>query len=159
MRKLLILGISFFFLIGCGSLYRYAKSGEVGWALKKAVRDEHKQEIVLKDFTPFKWDEFFIFNPYTSTEEVCKQLGLNSIECKNTIKKESTDDSEMLLVFRQQGKVVHVEMHFRWHGDFTPAPDKPFTPANAVFIVKAEGKAADGSAWLRLRQKTTEKIH
>lgn len=157
MKKLLFTIISLSLLMGCGALYRYSKSGEVGWALKKAIRDDHKQEIVLKDLTHFNWDEFYVFNPYTSTDDVCKQLGLSSVECKNTIKAASTDDGVMLLVFRNQGKVVHVEMHFRWHGDFTPAPDKPFTPTSAVFLVVAEGKGANGGAWLRLRPKSFEK--
>lgn len=157
MKKLLIITISLILLAGCGALQRYFRSGEVGWALKKAIRDNHKQEVVLKDLTHFNWDEFYVFNPYTSTDEVCKQLGLSSEECKNTIKAESTDDGIMLLVFRNQGKVVHTEMHFRWHGDFTPAPDKPFTPGSAVFLVVAEGKGADGGAWMRLRPKSFEK--
>jgi hypothetical protein len=155
-RNLFILLLLLICLSGCGEAYRYSKSGEVGWALKKAIRDQHKHEVVLKELTRFSWDELFLFSPYEPTSEVCKRLGLSPTECKETIKNESTDDGEMLMVFRNKGKVVHVEMHFRWHGDFTPVPEKPLTPASAIFLVVPDGKGASGRDWLRLRPKTEQ---
>ena len=89
----------------------------------------------------FKWDEFFAFGPYTPTTDVCKRLALSDEQCQKQINAESTDDGEMLFVFRKDRKVVHSEMHFRWHGDFTPARDEPFTSVTAVFsvLVKDQG--------------------
>ena len=153
-KNLSILLVFLFCLAGCGEVYRYSKSGEVGWALKKAIRDERKHEVIVKELTHFNWDELFLFSPYEPTSEVCKRLGLSPAECKTTIKDQSTDDGVMLMVFRNKGKVIHVEMHFRWHGDFTPVPDKPFTPASAIFVVVPDGKGASGEEWLRLRPKT-----
>jgi hypothetical protein len=137
-------------LAGCGDLYRYFASGEVGWALKQEVRDKRSSEIAIAKLTRFEWDELFLFAPYQPTSQVCERLALSPEECRATIKSESTDDGEMLIVLRQKGRVVHSEMHSRWHGDFTPVPDKPLTPASAVFVVEAAGQMSKGE-WLRLR--------
>jgi hypothetical protein len=108
MNKIVFTIVIIGLLAGCGEIYRYSESGQVGWALKKAIRDEHKPEVRLKELTRFDWDEFFLFDPYTPTAEICKELSLNASKCKDTIKPESTDDGEMLLVFRNIGKVVHL---------------------------------------------------
>src|SRR5574340_330025 len=99
MRKLMTIAVMLNLLTGCGVLYCHTKGSEVGCALKKAIRDEYKQEIALKEFTKFDWDEFFAFDPYTPTEDVCRKLKIDSTDCKKTIKMESTGDGEMLLVF------------------------------------------------------------
>lgn len=152
--KKIIFAFVIFGLAGCGEIHRYSGSSAVGAALKERIRDEHRSEVVLKELTHFDWDEFFLFNPYAPTTEICQALDLDAAECKNTIKYTSTADDEMLLVFRYHRKIVHVEMHSRWNGDFTPAPRKPFTPASAVFMVVPDGRAANGGEWLRLRPKS-----
>ena len=83
----------------------------------------------------FKWDELFTFEPYTPMIDVCKRLTLSEDDCRQHIKAESDDDGVMLLVFRKNGKIVHSEMHFLWHGDFTPVPANPFTSSTSVFLV------------------------
>lgn len=138
-------------LSGCGDVYRYQRSGEVEWALKKEIRDKKSIRVEIAKLTSFEWDEMFIFGPYQPTSDVCKRLELSSVACKTIITAESTDDGEMLMVFRLKGKVVHTEMHIRWHGDFTPVPGKPFTPRTAVFSVSVEGKDASGEGRLKLR--------
>ena len=140
-------------LAGCGDIYRYVSSGEVGWALKQAVRDRPGKEVTIAMLTKFDWDEFHLFGPYYPTGEICKRLALSQADCASTIKSESTSDGEMMMAFRYQGKVVHSEMHFRWNGDFTPVPQKALTPESAVFTVSPEGKGAGGAEWLKLRQK------
>ncbi|TVO53295.1 hypothetical protein [Denitromonas halophila] len=138
-------------LSACDEVYWHVKTGDVGWALKNALRDKKSTRIELAMLTTFQWDEFFLFGPYQPTDGVCKRLGLMSAACKSVITAESVDDSEMLMVFRYQGKVVHAEMHNRWHGDFTPVSEKPFTPQTAIFSVTIEGKGAGGGDWLKLR--------
>lgn len=143
---LLALGLS-----GCGDIYHYLESGEVGWALKKELHDRKATKVELAKLTKFEWDELFLFSPYEPTSEVCIRLELSADNCESVITAVSTDDSEMLMVFRLKGRVVHTEMHIRWHGDFTPVPDEPFTPRTAVFSVSVEGKGALGEDWLKLR--------
>jgi hypothetical protein len=133
-------------LFGCSDAYRYLQSGEVGWAMKQALRDRHADKLELARLTQFQWDEFFVFGPYQPTRAVCERLGLAERDCKSTITRESADDGEMLMVFRTNGKVVHTEMHLRWHGDFVPAPWHAFSRESAVFSVSRD----DGN-WLTLR--------
>lgn len=119
---------------GCGDSFRYLKNGEVGMALHKEIRDRKSTIVEISRLTDFEWDEMFLLNPYHPTNEVCKRLDLSEVDWKASITKESTDDGEMLLVFRLKGKVVHTEMHYRYYGDFTSAPTDPCTPRTAVFF-------------------------
>ena len=143
-------------LSGCGDIYRYFKSGEVGWALKRELRDRHVEQIELAKITGFTWDELFLFGPYEPASDICKTLRLSSADCESTITATSTDDGEMLMVFRLKGKIVHNEIHIRWHGDFSPIPPEPLTPQTAVFAVSIEGKGASGEDWLVLRPVSTQ---
>jgi len=54
------------------------------------------------------------------------------------------------MVFRLDKKAVYTEMHLRYHSDFTPVQNKPFTPQTAIFSVSVEGKSASGRDWLKL---------
>ena len=56
--------------LGCGDMYRYCASGEVGWTLKESIRDHGEREVKLAKLTHFSWDEFFAFSPYTPTATV-----------------------------------------------------------------------------------------
>jgi hypothetical protein len=140
-------------LSGCGDVYRYFKSGEVGWALKKELRDKHSKVVNIAKLTDFEWDELYLFSPYEPTDDICKRLLIALEDCRSVITSESTDDGEMLMVFRHTGKVVHTEMHIRWHGDFTPVPDEVFSRESAVFDVFVEGKGSLGQDRLVLRPK------
>ncbi len=135
-------------LVGCDDLNLSLDSGEVGWALKKEIRDKKSRVVSIVRLTRFEWDELFLFPPYEPKNDICKRLALTPEECKNTITLESSDDSQMLMVFRNKGKVVHTEIHIRRNGDFIPVPDTPFTPSTAVFNVVVEGNSSQN--WFRL---------
>ena len=138
-------------LAGCGDIYRYYKSGPVSWALKREVRDNYAQRIVLSDLTRFAWDELFLFGPYQPKSMVCATLGIGEMQCESRILVTSVDDGEMLIAFRKSGALVHSELHYRWHGDFTPLPSvQPIPLSRATFRVVPEGRAAGGGAWLKL---------
>lgn len=142
-------------MAGCGDMYRYLKSGEVGWAMKKELRDKGSKEIVLPSLTRFNWDELYIFGPYEPTEDICKQLALSSVDCKEKITASSIDDGEMVLVFRERKKVVHVELHSRYHGDFTKVRyGVPIPREKAVFRVRPGSLLANGEPQLLLSLKS-----
>ena len=125
-------------------------------ALKRELRDRHVEQIELAKVTKFTWDELFLFGPYEPASDICKTLRLSSAECESAITVTSTDDGEMLMVFRHKGRIVHSEVHMRWHGDFSPIPQEPLTPQTAVFAVSIEGKGASGEDWLVLRPVSTQ---
>jgi hypothetical protein len=144
---------------GCDKARLYLGSGEVGWNLKKAIRDRHAKEVDLALLAPFEWDQVFLFAPYARKEDVCAALGLVEPGCASTITRESESDGEMLMVFRNRGKIVHVEMHYRIHGDFTPITyAQPLTRKESVFVVLADGESADGHLWLRLEPKRARRV-
>ena len=143
-------------LSGCDDIYRYFRTGEVSQALKRELRDKKTRQVELVKLTRFEWDELFLFGPYFPRSEICKRLELSELECKFAITVVSTDDGEMLLVFRLKKKIVHTEIHLRWHGDFVSAlgeerSRQAFTPQTAVFSVSTENKDMPGEAWLILR--------
>ena len=152
--RVIVLSVCLLALAGCGDTYRYVMGGEVGWNLKKEIRDKGAKEINLAKLVPFAWDELFLFGPYQPTEAICAKLGLSPTECKSKITKKSTDDSEMLMVFLKKGQIAHVEMHYLFHGDFIPnVHDQPLTPETALFVVTTDGKTTSGKPWLRLKLK------
>lgn len=155
--RFLVFALCLSALAGCGDTYRFFESGEVGWVLKKEIRDKRKKEVAIAKLTKFKWDELYLFSPYEGTRNVCEKLSLSQADCASSIKSESTSDGEMLMVFLHKGKVVHSEMHFRWHGDFTPVPEEPLTPRTAIFDVSVEGRGAWGGDWLKLFLKPQKK--
>ena len=61
------------------------------------------------------------------------------------------------MVFRFNGKIVHNEIHIRWHGDFSPIPQEPLTPQTAVFSVSVKGKGASGEDWLVLNPVSSQR--
>ena len=157
MRRLLkasavltILAITFILLYG--PIYRYVQSGPVGWELKKRVRDARATEVDMARIAAFPWDELFLFDPYSSPQSICKTLALQPGECATTIKNELEDEGEILMVFRSGGRVVHTDLHVRYHGDFSPAPERqPLSRAQAVFDVVADGQTTRGGVpWLKL---------
>lgn len=139
-------------LSGCGDIYRYIRSGEVGWAIKKEIRDKNKKEIVMANVTKFSWNEFFVFGGYTMIEEVCQNLNIPENECGNVITSSPMDDAQQLMVFRLNGKVVHSEIQIAWHGRFK-IEKMPLNPSTAVFNVVADGKLYNGEDSLILRLK------
>lgn len=138
-------------LAGCGEAYRYFGSGPVGWAIKQEVRDRGASRVVLSRLTSFDWDQLFLFAPYSPRSEVCAVLKIAASDCDGKVPAVSSDDGVMLLAFQRAGAVVHVELHYRWHGDFTPLPSmQPIRRDTAVFRVRREGQSASGGPWLKL---------
>lgn len=139
-------------LSGCGDLYRFAKSGPVGWEIKKQLRDRGLQTIDLSEVAPFGWSELFLFNPYSSRDSVCKRLSIGPSQCTSVLTSESVDEGFVLLVFRNSDVVVHSELHFRFHGDFAPVPtSQPIARAAASFRAVAERQSSGSEPWLKLQ--------
>lgn len=141
-----------FTLSGCGDIYRYIRSGEVGWAIKKEIRDKHEKKIIIANTTKFPWDEFFVFGAYTMAEEVCQSLSIPEVECGDVITSSPIDDAQQLMVFRLNGKVVHSEIHIAWHGKFK-FKKMPLNPSTAVFSVVVNGQTYNGQDSLVLKVK------
>lgn len=127
----------------CDDMYRYAVSGEVGRALKKELDDERASEVALVKLTSFPWDEFFVFSALAEPWEICQRLQLDPAECKSTVPS-GLSDTEVLLIFRNAGQIVHQETHFRVHGNFRRVYESSFTPKTAVFAVIGDTSVGAG---------------
>lgn len=126
----------------------YLQSGSVGWAMKKELRDKRSQTVDIARLTEFPWDELFLFGPYEPRTAVCHRLAIAPDRCTAVVPYESKDDSEMLMVFRHRGEVVHTEIHLRMNGDFLPVPALAVQAGSAVFDVT---RIAGANDILRLR--------
>jgi hypothetical protein len=140
--------------------FSYFNSGTVGKAVRKELRELNKQELVLSDITKFKWDELFLFEPYTDYRSICKQLTISEKQCVAEIPEQSMADGEMYIVFRNNGIIVHKEMYLRFNGDFTPIKYKqPLTPDTAIFKVIHQGESASGKPWLKLELRSNKALN
>lgn len=147
----LLIGIVLF-LSGCSDLLN--PSGPVSKSIGHEIRQKGIRLIDIAKLTSFEWDELYLFGPYALSEDMCKQLGIAHQECKSKLTASSTDDNEMVLVFRNKGQIVHVEKHSRFYGDFTPLNfTQPLTPSNAIFSAEPKGVATSGKTWYLLRPK------
>ncbi len=131
---------------GCADAMRDWRRGEVGKALKYVVRDKPTAVVDLGAITRFAWDDFHAFPARTPPREVCRKLALAKADCDAKITVTSIAEGEMLLVFREKGKVVRVEVHGVENGDFTNASFlSPLTREQAVFLVIGGKRRADGT--------------
>lgn len=142
--------LSLLVLTGCGDIYRYATSSEVGWAIKQEIRDRQQTTINLAKLTRFSWDELIIFGSYTPNNEICRRLQLDDTACKAADLPEPLYDGLSLLVFRLNGKIVHREIHLGYHGEFRVDDRISFTPRDAIFTVEPGSTLSDGQRQLIL---------
>jgi hypothetical protein len=113
-------------------------SERVGAAIRQG------QVTDLAKLTEFSWSNAFVFSPFTTRDRVCKALPTQWPDCAASVPA-LVDEGTYLLVFANQGRVVHHEMHSRSNGDFcTTSCVLELDSAHAAFQAKADGKLADG---------------
>jgi hypothetical protein len=139
-------------LAGCGDLS--SPAGPISKALRKETHERKQTTIELARFTPFPWDELYLFGPYAPREEFCRKAGISDLKCRAAMPGETVAEGETLLLFRERGQVIHLEPHLRVNGDFLPLDyPQPLTPAAAVFVAEPGGKTASGDTGYRLRPR------
>ena len=82
MKKLKKLLIVLFALL-CIAYYLLFGSPLVDWRnekLAEATNNITTETITLEELVPFAWDAVYVFEPYTSKEEVAETLGFRSVE-------------------------------------------------------------------------------
>ncbi len=131
-------------------------AGEFSTALGKLVRSEKVHEVDLANVLPLDWDELFAFGPYSTRESNCRVLQLGWLKCRMTLPAE-VNGGEFVLVFQSNSKVVHVEHHRRWNGDFSsqtsPRP-QPILRSAAKFSVRlVSNRAPEDEQWYQLEHQ------
>lgn len=131
--------------------------GQFSTALAKKLQAERPTEIDLATVSTIAWDELFIFGPYSVREDNCRVLALDLFECRTTFP-ETVAESDNVLVFRRQGKVMRAEVHPRRDGDFSssagPPPPRPILRSAAPFsVVPVDGAGPGEPPRFRLMHK------
>jgi hypothetical protein len=150
-RRFLVFAVAAALLAGCGDISRRWRTGDVGKAMAKALREQGVAEIDLGTLTRFSWDELFVFAAPTPPREACRKLLLTREDCDKRITMTSIRADEALLVFRENGKIAHVELVLREYGDFTRSLQlMPFRREQASFLVTAGPRPPGGETPLFL---------
>lgn len=153
-RRLVLAAVLCALLAGCGEVSRWWRTGEVGRALSKALRERTSAEIDLRPLTRFSWDELFVFAAPTTPREACRKLRLAKEDCDRRLTMTSIRADESLLVFREKDKIVHVETVLRANGDFSRSIHlMPFRLGQAVFVVTTGPQPLGGESPLYLRPR------
>ncbi len=98
---------------------------------------------------PFDWEEFYVFPPYTSVNDIEKALGFGWRNAGKT--KIDERDDIALLVFVMGRTVQEYVEHPRSEGDFSKLkPGYPYDPTEAYFEVVEEKQ--DGRSWFFFRE-------
>lgn len=128
-------------------------AGAFSTALGKLVRSEKVHEVDLANVLPLDWNELFAFGPYSTRESNCRTLKLGWLKCRMTLPAE-VNEGEFVLVFQSNSKVVHMEHHRRWNGDFksqTSSPPQPILRSAAKFSVTlVSNRAQEADQWYQL---------
>lgn len=125
-------------------------AGKVGARIGEAIREMKAQEVDIASMTDFAWDELFLFGPYEDRSNICASLGLHGAECDHTAP-EYIDEGAFLMVFRLDGKIIHVENHRRYFGDFSRSGvPQPILRSAAKFSSRQGDTTTDGRPWYYL---------
>ncbi|MDH5264383.1 MAG: hypothetical protein OEX21_06520 [Betaproteobacteria bacterium] len=153
-RRLLLAATLPALLAACGEISGWWRTGEVGRALQKALRERASAEIDLRPLTRFSWDELHVFAAPTTPREACRKLRLSKEDCDRKINMTSIRADESLLVFREKERIVHVETLLRANGDFSRSIHlMPFRHGQAVFLVTAGPRPPGGESPLYLHPR------
>jgi hypothetical protein len=106
--KILVLPLM---LIGCTP-----SPGVVSQSLRSELQ-KGRMKINLAEIVKFDWDEVTLFAPYSVESDVCPTLQLNQNDCAALLPS-MVAETQYLLVFRLNGRVVHHEYHNISNGHF-----------------------------------------
>lgn len=126
----IVLAITFFFFQGNSSIDAKSRS-ELEANIVTSVKN-NPREIDFNKVTNFKWDKMYIFVPYTTDEEITKQLGFKwKYSHKTNIR--SLDNINLLVFVKDERVIQYLELS-REYGDFIEKNN--ITPTNSVIHLK-----------------------
>lgn len=131
MWKILLLIISLLLLAGCNttSVNHNIKIEE---SINSVLKEGKSAEIDLNSFTDFTWTKAFVFPPYTTQENINRQLG---IKFQDTNRIEVRDDIHLLLFLTDEKAIQYAEIS-RAYADFSVVDTEVFTPSTATIKIK-----------------------
>ncbi|WP_336046899.1 hypothetical protein [Solibacillus ferritrahens] len=125
---------SLLLLMGCNdsSIKRNTELEEKLHSSIIMVSDNSTSAHYIDTFTDFKWENAYLFQPYTTQADIEKQLG---VEFKDPSNIGSRDDI-YLLVFLNQGKVVQYAEIERLRTNFSLGDKESLEPSNDIIYIE-----------------------
>ncbi|MFC5602396.1 hypothetical protein [Sporosarcina koreensis] len=133
-KRIAVLLISLALLIGCSdnNINRNNELEEVIHSFIIMVSDDSDSEIHISGFIDLDWDKAFLITPYTSQEEIEKQVGVKLKDLSNI----SLRDDIYLLVFLNNDSVVQYAEINRLQTSFSLGDHEYLSPANDVIYIE-----------------------
>ncbi|OIU71684.1 hypothetical protein [Rossellomorea aquimaris] len=114
MKKKIMASLLILVLTGCNQ-NKVLHNKDLEESIYTVVENEKNSEITVAPLTDFKWDQAFLFHPYTPQEQMEKQMG---VEFEDRSNLRSRDDI-YLLVFLHDGKAIQYAEMDRKQCDFS----------------------------------------
>ena len=96
------------------------------------VSDNSTSKTYLNTFDDFEWDKAFLVQPYTTQEDIEKQIGVKFKDSSNI----GSRDDIYLLVFVEEGKAVQYAEIERLHTTFSLGDKEYLEPTNDVIYIE-----------------------
>jgi hypothetical protein len=114
---------------------------ELGESIYARLRKNPAAPFCMSELAPFEWSKLYVFNPYTSSAQMERELGFRWSDAARVDLVD--DEGAVVLAFVRDEQVVrHVKLRRR-KGDFAvPGPGQPgpFLRAKAVFKGDLQGE-------------------
>ncbi|MER2029937.1 MAG: hypothetical protein ABS903_12290 [Solibacillus sp.] len=96
------------------------------------VSDNSTSKTYLNTFDDFEWDKAFLVQPYTTQEDIEKQIGVKFKDSSNI----GSRNDIYLLVFVEEGKAVQYAEIERLHTTFSLGDKEYLEPTNDVIYIE-----------------------
>lgn len=96
------------------------------------VSDNSTSKTYLNTFEDFEWDKAFLVQPYTTQEDIEKQIGVKFTDSSNI----GSRDDIYLLVFVDEGKAVQYAEIERLHTTFSLGDKEYLEPSDDVIYIE-----------------------
>jgi hypothetical protein len=125
----------------CRTRAEKAPSAELEARLTAAEsRDPAKNQLALRELTPFEWDRLFVFGPYATGDAIRAALGASTAPSSILATGIDARDDIDVFVFMRQAAVVQVAPIGRARLAFDLPTPGPFDPTGAALRRPAGGR-------------------
>lgn len=133
-KRMGVLLFALLLLIGCNdnNIKRNKELEEDVKSFIIMVSDDSDSELHLNGIVDFDWDKAFLLTPYTSQEEIEKQVG---VKLKD-LSKISLRDDIYLLIFLNNDEVVQYAEINRLQTTFSLSDQEYLTPSNDLIYIE-----------------------
>lgn len=133
-KQIVVILLSLLLITGCNDS-DIKRNTEIEESLHSSiimVSDNSTSKTYLNTFEDFEWDKAFLVQPYTTQEDIEKQIGVKFTDSSNI----GSRDDIYLLVFVDEGKAVQYAEIERLHTTFSLGDKEYLEPSNDVIYIE-----------------------